>query len=150
MTLLTEFWRLLTHPAENWPVLSLIGVFFGMVIFSSAIAIVAWRAVHTWGRLRPRLNLTFALSAAILSFLGLTTLTAEFYMETDGVKHSINLKWFFILPALLSVVAIRSWLVNRRRFGAAPVDRLPDDPEWDQTERRMVAHNNENQPPFEE
>jgi hypothetical protein len=30
------------------------------------------------------------------------------------------------------------------------IKRLPDDPEWEEIERRMVAHNNKMLPPFEE
>lgn len=30
------------------------------------------------------------------------------------------------------------------------IKRLPDDPEWEEIERRMVAHNNKKLPPFEE
>ena len=149
MTLLKLFWELLTHPAENWTVLSLIAVFFGMVIFVSAIAIVAWRAVHTWGRLRPRLNLILALGAAILSLLGLSVLTAEFYVETDGVRRGMDLKWLFLLPALLSVVAIRSWFVNQQRPRTPPAGSSPADLELEQTGRGMVASNHQEPPPFE-
>jgi hypothetical protein len=30
------------------------------------------------------------------------------------------------------------------------IERLPDDPEWEEIERRMVAQNNKKLPPFEE
>ena len=50
-----------------------------------------------------------------------------------------------------------TWVVKRQRpakkliMVAFPkIERLPDDPEWEKIERRMVAHNNKKLAPFEE
>jgi len=50
-----------------------------------------------------------------------------------------------------------TWVVKRQKardefvMVAFPkIERLPDDPEWEEIERRMVAHNNKKLPPFEE
>ncbi len=50
-----------------------------------------------------------------------------------------------------------TWLVTRQRaargiviVGLPCIERLPDDPEWEALERRMVKHNNKKLPPFEE
>ena len=50
-----------------------------------------------------------------------------------------------------------TWVVKRQKpeskfvIVAFPkIERLPDDPEWEEIERRMVAHNNKKLPPFEE
>jgi hypothetical protein len=50
-----------------------------------------------------------------------------------------------------------TWVVKRQKptgklvMVAFPrIERLPDDPEWEKIERRMVAHNNKKLPHFEE
>jgi hypothetical protein len=50
-----------------------------------------------------------------------------------------------------------TWVVKRQKPGkklvmvAFPkINRLPDDPEWEKIERRMVAHNNMKLQPFDE
>ena len=50
-----------------------------------------------------------------------------------------------------------TWVIKRQRptskliMVAFPkIEHLPDDPEWEEIEKRMVAHNNRKLPPFEE
>jgi hypothetical protein len=50
-----------------------------------------------------------------------------------------------------------TWVIKRQKptsklvMVAFPkIERLPDDPEWEELERRMVAHNNKKLPRFEE
>jgi hypothetical protein len=50
-----------------------------------------------------------------------------------------------------------TWVVKRQRPGSKlvmlafpKVEHLPHDREWEEIERRMVAHNNKKLPPFEE
>ncbi|HXI72589.1 MAG TPA: hypothetical protein VNN22_19785 [Verrucomicrobiae bacterium] len=49
-----------------------------------------------------------------------------------------------------------TWIVKRHKPDKEfivvlfpDVPHLPDDPEWEATERRIVEHNNKNLPPFE-
>ncbi len=115
MNLLTEFWNILSNPAEYGPIIILMSVFFGMVTVVCVIALLGWRATYTWGRARPRLNLAVTASAVLLSLSGLTLLNAEFYLEVDQVRRAFDLKWLFIVPAILSGFALRRWLALHRR-----------------------------------
>jgi len=60
-------------------------------------------------------------------------------------------------PVTIQRVNEDTWLVKRQKpdrgivLVALPlIEQLPEDPEWEAIERRMVAHNNRRLPPFEE
>ena len=114
MFLLKEFWGMIRNPAEYGQVLILIGVFAAFCGLVTAVAVVAWRGTYTWGRRRRRLNLSFTLGATVLSLLALFCLNAEFYFERDDLKRTIELKWIFVLPAVLSAIAQRRFFVMGR------------------------------------
>ncbi len=60
-------------------------------------------------------------------------------------------------PVTIQRVDSDTWLVTRQRpatgiviVGLPCLQNLPDDPEWEAIERRMVKHNNQKLPPFDE
>ena len=60
-------------------------------------------------------------------------------------------------PVTIQQIDPDTWLVKRQRPEAQTIlvaleriEHLPDDPEWEETERKMCDYNNRNLPPFEE
>ncbi|MEK7684997.1 MAG: hypothetical protein AAB466_06215, partial [Verrucomicrobiota bacterium] len=88
--------------------LLLVGIFVVVVALLSLSALIALVGTGKCGPKRSTLWLVLALLPTLVSVLGLLG-HAQFHFAGQSYQGPVDLKWLFVAPGLMGVLALRSW-----------------------------------------